>query len=120
MPVKVSDALLTDARTTAELSNRSVAGQIEHWARLGRVVESIMRVPAVVALKERAAMTLNESVAQIGTPEGKRRLEEVLRQKPFPRYEPVQDRAGYLTRIEADGTHSVGRFVGRKFVEDQG
>ena len=118
MPVKVSDALLMDARATAQLANRSTAGQIEHWARLGREVESIMRVPTVAALKARSAMTLNESVAQIGTPEGRRRLDEVLQRKPFPHYEPMQDRAGYLTRIETDGTRRVGRFVGRQFVED--
>lgn len=76
-----------------------------------------MRVPAVSALKERAAMTLNESVAQIGTPAGQRRLNEVLQRKPYPHYEAVQDRPEYLTRIDADGTRVVGRFVGRQFVE---
>ena len=116
--VKVSDALLLDARATAELSDRSIAGQIEHWARLGRAVESIMQVPAVADLKKRAAMTLNESVAQIGTPEGRCRLKETLQRKAFPHYEPVQERAGYLTRIEADGTRRVGRFAGRQFIED--
>ncbi len=62
-------------------------------------------------------MTLNESVAQIGTSAGQRRLDEVLQRKPFPHYEAMQDRPGYLTRIEADGTQRVGRFVGRRFVE---
>ena len=117
-PVKISDALMVDARATAGLADRSIAGQIEHWARLGRAVESIMRVPAVAALKEQAAITLNESVAQIGTPEGRRRLNEVLQRKPFPHYEAVQDRPGYLTRIEASGARVVGRFVGRQFVGD--
>ena len=119
MPVKISDALMMDARANAELADRSIAGQIEHWARLGKAVESMMRVPAVTALKERAAMTLNESVAQIGTLAGQRRLNKVLRSKPFPHYEVIEDRPGYLTRIEVDGTRSIGRFVGREFVEDR-
>ena len=63
-------------------------------------------------------MTLDESVAQIGTLEGSRRLNETLQRKPFPHYEPVQDRAGYLIRIEADGTRRIGRFAGRQFIED--
>ena len=118
MPVKISDALMMDARANAKLSDRSIAGQIEHWARLGKAVESILRVPAVTALKERIAVTLNESVAQIGTTAGQCRLNEVLQRKPFPHYEAVQDRPEYLIRIEADGTRKVGRFVGRQFVED--
>ena len=90
MPVKISDALMIDARANAESAQRSIAGQIEHWARLGKAVEAIMRVSAVTALKEQVAMTLNESVAQIGTPAGQRRLNSVLQNKPFP---PLRSRA---------------------------
>jgi hypothetical protein len=35
-PVKVSEALLLDARLAGEAPERSIAGQIEYWARLGR------------------------------------------------------------------------------------
>lgn len=37
--VKFPDAFVEDARREAELFNRSVAGQIEHWARIGRALE---------------------------------------------------------------------------------
>lgn len=37
--VKFPDAFVEDARREAALFNRSVAGQIEHWARLGRALE---------------------------------------------------------------------------------
>lgn len=37
--VKFPDAFVEDARREATLFNRSVAGQIEHWARLGRALE---------------------------------------------------------------------------------
>lgn len=33
------DALVEDARATAELQSRSLAGQITHWARIGRAIE---------------------------------------------------------------------------------
>lgn len=33
------DKLVDDARTEAELQSRSLAGQITHWARIGRAVE---------------------------------------------------------------------------------
>ena len=39
--MKVSDALVLDARLMGEATQRSIAGQIEFWARLGRAVETL-------------------------------------------------------------------------------
>lgn len=33
------DALVDDARAVAEIQSRSLAGQITHWARIGRAIE---------------------------------------------------------------------------------
>lgn len=33
------DALVDDARAIAEVQSRSLAGQITHWARIGRAIE---------------------------------------------------------------------------------
>ncbi len=33
------DALIEDARAMAEIQSRSLAGQITHWARIGRAIE---------------------------------------------------------------------------------
>ncbi|MFN3515160.1 MAG: TA system antitoxin ParD family protein [Phenylobacterium sp.] len=38
--VKLNRALVSEARREAELLQRSVGGQIEHWARLGRAIEN--------------------------------------------------------------------------------
>jgi len=38
-PVRVSDTSALDARLTGEAAARSIAGQIEFWARLGRASE---------------------------------------------------------------------------------
>lgn len=37
--IKIQTPLLEDARRNADVFNRSVGGQIEHWARLGRAIE---------------------------------------------------------------------------------
>lgn len=37
--VKLKADLVDDARKEAELFNRSLGGQIEHWARVGRALE---------------------------------------------------------------------------------
>jgi len=51
MPVKLSDALVKLARTEAEASDRSITAQIEHWAKLGRSVETALGHEDVLALK---------------------------------------------------------------------
>jgi hypothetical protein len=38
--VKLAAGLVNEARREAELLNRSLGGQIEHWARLGRAIEN--------------------------------------------------------------------------------
>lgn len=38
MPVKLSDELVASARTEAASTDRSITGQIEHWAKIGRSV----------------------------------------------------------------------------------
>lgn len=38
--VKLAASLVDEARREAELLNRSLGGQIEHWARLGRALEN--------------------------------------------------------------------------------
>lgn len=37
--VKLSDKLVSEARIMSKALSRSLAGQIEHWARLGKIGE---------------------------------------------------------------------------------
>ena len=37
--VKLSDTIVSEAKIMSKAVNRSVAGQIEHWARIGRIAE---------------------------------------------------------------------------------
>ena len=37
--VRISQDLLNDARRFSRIDHRSLAGQIEHWARLGKCAE---------------------------------------------------------------------------------
>jgi len=50
-PVKLSDSLVLDARITSEVAQRSIAGQIEFWAGLGRAVDGLLRGREVLALR---------------------------------------------------------------------
>jgi hypothetical protein len=37
--VKLSDHMVFDARIMAKVFNRSLAGQIEYWAKIGKIAE---------------------------------------------------------------------------------
>jgi hypothetical protein len=115
-PVKLSDALVLDARITGEIVERSIAGQIEFWANVGRAVEKLLQAPQVLALcRDAAARPLSECLDTVDSPEGRRRLADYLETRPFPHYEPAPDCPGLLVRIEADGRRTLGRFVNRQF-----
>jgi hypothetical protein len=43
--VKISEELFKNARINAKVFNRSTAGQIEYWAKIGKVVEENPDLP---------------------------------------------------------------------------
>ncbi len=115
-PVKLSDELVLDARLTAEIAERSIAGQIEFWAQLGRAIEPLLGGAKAMALRRAgAAAPLSQCLAAVDTPEGRRRVAEYLASRPYPHYEPAPGATGLLIRIDADGTRTIGRFVDREF-----
>ena len=115
-PVKLSDELVLDARLTAELAQRSIAGQIEFWAQLGRAVEPLLEGAQALALRRAGPIKpLSECLESVDSPQGYRRVAEYLQSRPFPHYEPSPDLPGMLVRIEEDGSRTVGRFVNRQF-----
>jgi hypothetical protein len=115
-PVKISDELLLDARLTAEVAERSIAGQIEFWAQLGRAIEPLLEGSRALALRRAgAAVPLSEILASVDSAKGRQRVTSYLQSRPFPHYEPVRDRPGLLIRVDANGKRTTGRFVGREF-----
>ena len=118
-PVKLSDALVLNARLAGEESERSLAGQIEFWAGLGHAIERVLRFDNVLILKRMgASRPLSECLEQAGGPEGRKNLELVLKERPYPHFEPT-GRQGVLVKIDADGTRTAGRFLNRKFVPSE-
>lgn len=130
-PVKVGDELLKAARETAALANRSIARQIEHWARLGRAVEELAKTSDVMAFKAqlldpsdrekvveaRAALErLMQALADRTDRDAARRL---IFETGKPVYEAVPGRADRLTQVWPDGRRVLGCFVGQEFVADE-
>ena len=114
-PVKVSDALLLDARVAGEIVERSIAGQIEFWAKIGRALEPLLRGDQLLALcRAGNVKPLSACLESVDSPAGRQRVFEHLKSRPYPHYEAA-DSPGLLVRIEADGKRAVGRFVNRQF-----
>jgi hypothetical protein len=115
-PVKLSDVLVLDARLTGEIAERSIAGQIEYWANLGRAIEPLLQGAQALALcKKAAARPLSECLTSVDTPKGRSRLEKYLDSLPYPHYEPAPNKPGFLVRTDESGKRATGRFVNRQF-----
>lgn len=115
-PVKLSDSLVLDARLAGETVERSIAGQVEFWARMGRAIEGLLQGDQVLALcRNAAARPLSESLKSVDSPRGRARVSKFLQTQPFPHYEPHPKQRGLLIRIEVNGRRTVGRFINRQF-----
>ena len=114
--MSVTRSCVQKRECTTEIAGRSIAGQIEFWAQLGRAIEPLLEGSRALALR-RAGSTvpLSECLASIDSTEGRRRVVEYLDSRPFPHYEPERGSPGLLARVDADGTRTLGRFVGREF-----
>ncbi len=117
-PVKLKDDLVLEARLVAKIAERSIAGQIEYWAQLGRAIEPLLRGDQALALKKAGeARSLADAISEVDSDAGRKRVRDYLDQTPFPHFEASTENPGLIVKIDEDGTRTLGRFVNRKFVE---
>ena len=79
--IRLSDELVAAARRQAGLFHRSPPQQIEHWAAIGRVMETALSYQA----KERAmrwgsAQDVENLRASVESAEGRARAKDIIRQ----------------------------------------
>jgi hypothetical protein len=116
-PVKLSDALVLDARLAGEVVERSIAGQVEFWAQVGRSVDLLLEGGQVLALRRKGStQPLSALLDSVDLPAGRERVAAWLQGQPFPHYKPHPDIPCLLERIDEDGSRTVGRFVNRQFI----
>ena len=127
MPVKLSDELVKLARREAEATERSITAQIEHWAKLGRSVETALRYEDVVAVKRSdgdlqsafsGALTrqaIYHVLQNVAAATDRSELARTLKQGRIV-YQSGPSGSGSIVRIEPDGTRTRGRFEQHRFV----
>ena len=115
-PVKLSDDLVLDARLLGTITERSIAGQIEFWAKLGRAIEPLLQGTQALALCRLASQEpLSACLESVDSEEGHGRVATFLKSQPYPHYMPAPDSPGLLIRTDETGKRTLGRFVNRKF-----
>lgn len=125
MAVKLSDDLISEARHEAKATDRSLTSQIEHWARLGREIESVLRHDDVLNLKRAgqqkvhpAPLTRHTVLAALRRIASEKHRDLALSLTAGRVvYQDAGD--GRIERIDVNGERTIGRFVGRRFVADE-
>jgi len=102
IPVRLSATLATSARSVAKVLDRSLTEQVEHWARLGQVVEEAISAGALRQLKARSHdPELAQRIAVAATPEGQAKAAELIRERNPVRYGAKDN--GLIIRAESRG-----------------
>lgn len=125
--IKVSAEFADSVREAAAAADRSLTGQIEHWAKLGRAAEEVMPAPIAAALKRSAGdvdAIQDEAVRQrvldalAALREGKHydATRRYLVGLGKPLFEADPDVPEGVIRVSADGTRVKGRMAGKEFV----
>lgn len=124
MPVKLSDELVESARGEAANTDRSITGQIEHWARIGRSVEAVLRHHEITDLKRSPDTVTLPAATQRAVRAALKQATAGADREPLAQklkagrtvYQSGPAGADLIERIEPDGTRTLGRFVNRRFV----
>jgi hypothetical protein len=83
------------------VQDRSLTEQVEHWARLGQVVEAAVSSGTMMKLKARSYDAgLDEALAYADTAEGRSAAAELIRAENDVRYEEI---AGGIVALSSDG-----------------
>jgi hypothetical protein len=108
IPVRLSEGLTARAREAAAALDRSLTDQVEHWARLGQIVEATISGGAIERLKARSHdASLPDLLAAADTAAGRARAAKVIRER-----NPIRhgvDSRGELVRTSRTGGRTKKR-----------
>lgn len=127
-PLKISDPLFALAKQEAQLAERSITAQIEHWAKIGRAVELVLAHQELLTLKKAGELIasafpssarreeVQQILFQLAASGDRERAKAAILAPGKALYESDPTSPGLLIQIAPDGTRTRGRLVGRRFV----
>jgi len=99
---------------------RSPTAQIEFWAKLGRVAESVFSHDRIRTIKQMGQIQdLDSLIARIDTDEGRKLALAEIQRHGTPTYGTDPKHPGLIVERQPDGITRVGKFVNRQFVEQR-
>jgi hypothetical protein len=108
VPIRLSAALTESAREVASVLDRSLTDQVEHWARLGQLVEAAVSSDVVMHLKARSHdAKLPRLLAFADTAEGKAKAVALIRERN--EYRHGADDVGAIYRVDRNGKKAKPR-----------
>lgn len=128
-PYRLSNDIVAHAEASADIQNRTVPKQIEHWANLGRRVERMIDHPSLMAILQDLAIVevklapskpveAQDIFAKLEADRRSGKLtKEVTRASVI--YEASPSRPGLLDRIDERGVRATGHFENGEFVLDE-
>ena len=124
--IKVSADFAESVRGAADAADRSLTGQIEHWAKIGRATEAVLPAPVAAALKrcagdltaiedESVRRRVLEALEAVRTmPPGE--IRKLIGLDKVPAFESDPQNPDGIVRVSPDGTRTRGTMNGREFV----
>ncbi len=117
IPLRIDSELVNLARTTGALFDRPPTAQIEHWAKLGRVLDSVLLGESVANVKRRGNVAeLDQVVALSQSEKGRKKAQALIAKHAGPIYETDPRAPDLVFERRADGSVRRGRFSNRQFV----
>src|SRR4051812_30028734 len=105
VPVRLSEALTLRARSVAAIQDRSLTEQVEHWARLGQIVEAAVSASTMERLKAQSYdPELSNALAFADSAEGRASAAEMIRAENAVRYEEV---GGTISAVSREGKRTT-------------
>lgn len=115
--IELTDGFAAEARIAAAAMDRTIASQVEFWARLGMSLDRIMNDGQFSRKPEPGqAARLSHILETIDKPEGRARLKAYLESRPKPHFLAHPELAGVMVKIDVDDSRVAGRFMNRQFI----
>jgi len=128
IPLEVSDSLYAIAKQEAQATERSISAQVEHWALIGRAVEAILAHQELLTLKQLGEILtplfpsvarrqeVHDLLTRIAGSTDREPTKKALRESGAPLYATDPEHPGLIVQVLPDGTRTLGRLEGRRFV----